>query len=184
MGHTTARTFVGFAIVVILVSGAAGALVSWLAPAVPWCKVANTWARSVNARDLPKNLTEFIEIPIRYRAPIWGLLSPEVRSLILRETYLAAINSGKLTEEQVAFLRTCVQRVTPQFCAEHDRLNTLARAEAKAAGLNRPSEPREDLLALEDEAFGKEARRLFSSAQLRTVLSPFGIPQSIPKQMA
>ena len=139
-------------------------------------------ARST-APGLPKNLAEFTEIPIKYRQALFNLLPPDVRATIMRETYEAAVASGKLNAAQAAFVREQIGTQTPEFyIAADNRAKAIAEERARAKAEGKPFRPHQP----DPEAVSRGTRMLElfgDTPPLLQLLSPMNLPQRVPKQV-
>jgi hypothetical protein len=135
------------------------------------------------APGLPKNLVEFTEIPIKYRQALFNLLPPDVRATIMRETYEAALASGKLNAAQAAFVREQIPTQTADlYIAADSRAKAIAEERERAKAEGKPFRPHQP----DPEAVSRGTRMLElfgDTPPLLQLLSPMNLPQRVPKQV-
>jgi hypothetical protein len=170
------RRLVKVLVILALVSGAAGAVVQWAIPDQPWCKVTGSWASRLSAQQLPSNLEEFRQIPKTYRTAVFAILSPSVRSRIMRETWTLALTAREWTPEQAAFIKDGIARMTPEFYAQADAV--LAIAKEKAA--RGDTSPATDAYTLSSAERTTRAKQLFPTPEEYAPLVPATLSQTFP----
>jgi hypothetical protein len=176
MKFFTRRRLVQFLIIVALVSGAAAAVIQWAIPDQPWCKVANHWASTVKAEDLPTDLAEFATVPKPYRLAIFQYMTSASKARIHKEAAQKLLDSGTLTARQVNVVRSVLAQLTPAFYDEHGRINKeMLKAQGRNGVRTDPLWGNLVLAALEIKELSKEQQ---------LGLSPFTAPQAVPKRSA
>jgi hypothetical protein len=156
----------------VVLSGGLAAVVSWAAPAAPWCKVSRDTVASLSASDLPRNLREFVEIPRRYRLAVVKVSPASAVATIMREAVQEAIDSSRFNEQQ----RDLLVRALPHITAEmYENSVIYNKATAKDKTLVRTDQ---DALAL--IAIAREAEVLFTREEWNRFVSPMGRPQTVP----